>query len=121
MSVDKPRRTRTIWDIVFDEQVPDASLDASLIAFNKHKETLLDMLGSKHERGSKSKPFDADQSWRDLSNLAELYFWEAKIKPEARPASDPLSHITLRRFNDFSQQWLREYDYSQACLAPRDP
>ncbi len=93
MSVDKPRRTRTIWDIVFDEQVPDASLDASLIAFNKHKETILDMLRSKHERGSKSKPFDADRSWRDLSHLAELYFWEAKIKPEARPASDHVERL----------------------------
>ena len=82
MSVDTPQRTNTIWDIKFDKQISDAKL----IAFDQHKKALLDHLRKK--RIGKSQPFDVDQSWRVLRHLAELYFWEAKIKPQKRPDSD---------------------------------
>jgi hypothetical protein len=89
VSSDKPRRTKTIWDVEFDKQVPDADL----VAFNQHKNALLAILRNEHARGPKSKSFDADESWRGLNHLAQLYFWSKKIKLEARPASDHVERL----------------------------
>jgi len=83
MSTDKARGKNTIWDIEFDKGVPDAALTA----FNRHKKTFLVILRKAHKRGPKSKPFDANEAWRRLSHLAQLYFWDAKIKQEATPTA----------------------------------
>ena len=52
MSVNISKRTKTIWDIEFDKQVPDASL----VAFNQHKEALLAVLRGANGRGSSPNP-----------------------------------------------------------------
>ena len=119
MSVDRPRRTKTIWDIEFDKQVPDASL----VAFNQHKKALLDHLSKK--RTPKSEPFDVDQSWRALSHLAQLYFWQAKIKTEMRPASDHVERLRdlakalgrTRRKTEKAMQGDVGHDLFRACFA----
>ena len=111
----------TIWDIEFDKQVPDADL----AAFNRHKKALLATLRNEHARGPKSKSFDADQSWRSLSHLAQLYFWTIKIKAETRPASDHVERLrdlakALGRTRSMVDRAMQDdvgRDLFKACLA----
>jgi hypothetical protein len=89
MKVDRPRRKNTLWDIEFEERVPDARL----AAFDRHKAALLAHLRNVHKRGLKSEPFDADKSWRDLTRLVQFYFWWTKMKQETMPAADRVERL----------------------------
>lgn len=121
MSDTKSRRTKTIWDIEFDKQVPDAKL----VAFNQHKETLLAVLREAHGRGCKSEPFDAGQSWRVLSHLAQLYFWDAKIRQKAAPTAVRVKRLrdlaktlsNARRMIDKANQGDIGHDLFRSCFA----
>jgi hypothetical protein len=114
-------RTKTIWDIEFDRQVSSASL----VGFTRRKKALLDHLNKK--RAPNSKPLDEEQSWRALSHLAQLYFWEEKIKKETRPASDHIDRLhdlakalgKTRRMIEKAMQGDLGHDLFRACL-PRD-
>lgn len=81
MTIVQPRRKNTIWDVDLELRVPKASL----AAFDRHKENLLDELrkGCKPE----SKPFDAIKSWLDVRLFAQLYFSFAEMKQETMPAA----------------------------------
>ena len=50
-----------------------AEIEARLTAFDEHKEKLLDLLRKVHERGPKTKPFDANDVWRSLRFSALIY------------------------------------------------
>lgn len=111
-------RTKTIWDTEFDRQVPDASL----VAFNRRKKALLDHLSK--QRAPNSKPFDVDQSWRALIQLAQLYFWKEKIKTDTRPASDHIERLLdlanalsrARRMTEKAMQGDAGHDLFRACF-----
>jgi hypothetical protein len=100
-----------LWDgiIEYDEPIPDAEMeelkaeiDAGLAAFEQHKISLLDHLQKMYQRGPKSEPFDAEKSWQDLTSLAGLYFWRARLKQDTVPAAHRVERLrdlarTLRR------------------------
>lgn len=54
-----------------------APIAKQLAAFGQHKKALLANLLKVHE------PFDADKSWRDLTQLARLYFWGQSMEQNA--------------------------------------
>lgn len=102
MTGDKPRRT--LWDDMmeygYEELAPDARTEAvkaaiepSLIAFERHKEQLLDILHNAHKRGPKSEPFDADKAWSRLTSFAESYFWVARTKQEVTPSTKRVARL----------------------------
>ena len=60
-----------------------AAIDAGSSAFEQHKEKLLAVLRNAHKRGGpRSRPFDPDKTWRQLTSLAQLYFWRGQLKQE---------------------------------------
>jgi hypothetical protein len=62
-----------------------ASDDASLAAFNKHKQELLDLLRKEHNRGPKAKSYDEEKAWHNLCGLAQSYLGQKK-RVKAPPA-----------------------------------
>jgi hypothetical protein len=68
---------------------PDARTEAAkkavevdLAVFeSQHKDALLVMLRKQYERGPMYKPFDADELWRRLTQLAQGYFWRRSMTP----------------------------------------
>jgi hypothetical protein len=107
MSVDK--RKHKIWDVDFEEPVPDARLTA----FDEHKESLLANLRNVHGRGLKPEPFDADKSWCDLTRYARYYFWEAGQKQRKTPAADRVQRLrelekVLGRAREMVEQAMRD-------------
>jgi hypothetical protein len=100
-----------LWDgiIEYDEPIPDAEIeelkaeiDAGLAAFEQHKISLLEHLQNVYQRGPQSEPFDAEKSWQDLTCLAGLYFWRARVKQDTVPAAHRVERLrdlarTLRR------------------------
>ena len=75
-------------DLFFDyEALDDATLAARLAKFNEHKKSLLDTLRNAHERGPKSKPFDKDKAWRDLTAFTAFYFRQDSAKKKTMPTS----------------------------------
>jgi len=94
MSVDKPGRMITIWDIEFEgREAVKTAIEEGLAAFDQHKEALLAILREVRKRDLKSEPFDADKSWRDLTRLAQLYFERARTKQETIPAGDRVKRL----------------------------
>jgi hypothetical protein len=68
-----------------------AEIEARLTAFDEHREKLLDPLRKIHERGPKTKPFDANDVWRSLRFSAFIYLQrEAEVSKEQTmmPAGD---------------------------------
>ena len=72
-------------DIVIDE--------TRLAEFNKHKESLLDLLRNQYERGPKSKSFDEDKAWGRLIGLAQSCFGHHKMKKGTIPAADRIERL----------------------------
>lgn len=124
MSLANPRRKKTVWDIEFDKRVPAPDL----AAFNRHKKVLLTILRKAHGRGSKSEPFNKKESWRDLSHLAQLYFWDAKIKQEATPNAVRVKRLRqlardlgqARHVTDSADQGELGHDLFRACFGDDD-
>jgi hypothetical protein len=52
-----------------------APIAAKMAVFEKHRKILLIKLRKECKTGPNSRPFDEGKSWRDLSQLAKLYFW----------------------------------------------
>lgn len=58
------------------EVIPRKTLRTSAdIAFEKHKQTLLNSLQQAWATGPKSKPFNKKQTWQELLRLARFYSW----------------------------------------------
>lgn len=53
-----------------------APIAKKFAAFQKHRKSLLDILRNEHKSRLPSRPFNGSNSWRDLSELAKLYFWD---------------------------------------------
>jgi len=73
------------------EKAVEAEIAAHETNFNLHKKELLDPLRKVYERSQKTKPFDANNAWRDLSFMAYVYLRrEAEVsKTQAMmPAGD---------------------------------
>ena len=53
------------------------TIEAGLAKFEqqKHKQAILSILCEVHKSGLTPDPFDAENSWRYLTGLAEYYFW----------------------------------------------
>jgi hypothetical protein len=102
MSADKPRRMVELWGgiIAHEEDDPDSeqaifirAIDASTDAFGRHKPALLNHLQQGYERGPKSKPFDAEKSWRGLDRIAWMYFWHEGERRRTAPAADRVRRL----------------------------
>lgn len=66
-----------------------AAIDANSSAFEQHKEKLLAVLRDVHKRGGpRSEPFDPDKTWRQLTSIAQLYFWRGRLRQDTMPAAD---------------------------------
>ena len=68
-----------------------AEIEARLTAFDEHEEKLLDQLRKVHERGPKTKPFEANVAWRSLVFVAFVYLQseeEVSKKQTMMPAGD---------------------------------
>jgi hypothetical protein len=111
-----------LWDgiIEYDEPIPDAemeelkaAIDAGLAAFERHKISLLEHLQNVYQRGPESKPFDAEKSWQDLTRLAWMYFWRARLKQETVPSAHRVERLrdlarTLRRARRQAEMAMRD-------------
>ena len=85
-----------LWDgiITYDEPPPDvraesvkAAIELGLNAFDRHKKSLMGSLREACSEGPKSKPFDADGSWRRLTFVAGHYFWRTRVMKDVMPAA----------------------------------
>src|SRR5262245_42518147 len=67
----------------FSTAAETAKMNASLDAFDRHKDDLLAMLQDVCERKLKTKPFDKNESWRHLAFWASLYLQQqARVEQE---------------------------------------
>jgi hypothetical protein len=65
-----------------------AAIEAHLVEFDHHKGALLNMLRDAHCHSHKSEPFNEDK-WRFyLTNVAGIFFWQARAKQEMMPIAD---------------------------------
>lgn len=92
-----------IWGGIVRHDVPirdakteeaQTSIEAALTAFDQRKETLLGLLRRAYERGPKSKPFDADETWRHLTLLARIYCSRRRARQEMMPAADCMKRLS---------------------------
>jgi hypothetical protein len=60
---------------IVSREEAQAPIAAKLAAFKKHKDVLLNKLRDEYECGSRAGLFDEAKSWRDLSQLAQSFFW----------------------------------------------
>jgi hypothetical protein len=95
MSVKNTGRKNTVWDIEIVERTNawQSPIATACAAFDEHKEILLDKLRNGYKLGLKSDPFDANQSWRGLTQLAKLYFSERIMKQETMVATDCVKRL----------------------------
>ena len=67
------QRQNNVFHVEFEPPFP---FPEKMVVFGEHKEALLAILRKVHRRKS-SEAFDADQSWRELTELARDYFtWQ---------------------------------------------
>jgi hypothetical protein len=102
VSADKPRRMVQLWGgiIEYEEEDPDSkgaifisAIDAKTDTFGRHKVALLNHLQQVFESGPKSKPFDAEKSWRHLDRIAWMYFWHEGWRQRTVPAADRVERL----------------------------
>jgi hypothetical protein len=93
-----------LWDgiISYDEPVPSArmeavqaAIDAGLLKFEHHKEALLAILRRARSPGPESEPFEEDEWWLRLTNLAGTYYWEARVKHETMSSGDRAKRLRI--------------------------
>ena len=93
-----------LWDgiISYDELVSSArtqavraAIDAGLLKFEHHKEVLLTILRDAHNDGPKSECFDEGRTWFHLTNLADTYHWETRVKQETMPSGDRAKRLLI--------------------------
>jgi hypothetical protein len=89
-----------------------ASINAGLSTFQLHKKDFLDILSNAYERGSKSEPFDADNTWRSLTSVASHYFHRELVKQKAMKPADRQAKLqdlakTLKRASDTIREALQ--------------
>jgi hypothetical protein len=90
-----------LWGgIIAHEEEPDSeqaifikAIDASTDAFGRHKAALLNHLQQVYESGPKSKPFDAEKSWRHLDRIALSYFYHEGMRQRIVPAADRVRRL----------------------------
>jgi hypothetical protein len=111
-----------LWDgiIEYDESVSDAktqavkaAMDAGLADFDRHKRALLNILHDAHDRGPKSEPFNEDQTWFDLTSLARIHYWQARVKHETMPIADRKARLrelanALRKARNLTDKALQD-------------
>ena len=101
----------SLFSPVVDMKNADAPIAKQLAAFEKHKQNLLNTLQKVllanllkvHES------FDADKSWRDLTQLARLYFWGQAMEQNAVPPRERIKRLrhlarTLRQAHGLTQR-----------------
>ena len=66
----------------------NAAIEAGLVEFDHHRESLLTILRDAYDRGVKSEPFDEDKSWSHLTGVARVHYWQARVKQETMPVAD---------------------------------
>jgi hypothetical protein len=86
----KPRRRNAPWDVEFIKRTSawQSPIAEECVAFAEHQTTLLDKLRNGYERGTKSKPFEAVNSWLELTRLAKLYFSGRRTAQEVMSNAD---------------------------------
>jgi hypothetical protein len=90
-----------------------APIARKLAAFNKHKSNLLQKLQNGHKRRPQSASFDPVKSWKDLTNLAQQYFWGEIMKQNTMPTADRIERLrqlsrALRVACGLSQRAIRD-------------
>ena len=94
-----------------------APIAPQMIAFNGHKEEILSKLREGRGRSARSKPFDEERAWRDISRFAEMHFWsaigeQATTSPaerfkQLRRVGRTLDRAHTRESDDAGGYWLR--------------
>src|SRR5262245_34386825 len=88
------RHRNTIWNIkVQTSEEAQAPLAKQLASLESHREDLLNKLRRAYERGPKSKPFDAEGSWSDLTRIADRYLWADRMKQDRMPAGTRVKRL----------------------------
>jgi hypothetical protein len=72
MSIGKPPE-QTFWKVVA----------ADIIAFDQHKNAMLNDLIKAYESGRNANAFDANKAWVDLTRVAKFYFSDRAMRQEA--------------------------------------
>jgi hypothetical protein len=70
-----------------------APIAAKLTAFNKHRKTLLSRLRNECKKGPASGAFDANKSWNDLTQIAQLFFWGQDMEQDMLPSRDRVKRL----------------------------
>ena len=70
-----------------------APIAAKLTVFNKHRKTLLNRLRNGCKKGPASAAFDANKSWNDLTQIAQLFFWDQVMKQDMLPTRDRIKRL----------------------------
>lgn len=85
----------SVWDIEIVERTSawQSTIASELAAFDDRKDALLDKLRRGYKLGSNSDPFDANQSWRDLTHLAKMYFYERNIRGTTIAPADSVQRL----------------------------
>jgi hypothetical protein len=94
-------------------QAERALIAKKLVLFSQHKRDLVDSLQNMYERGLKTRPFEYDKSWDDLTYVAESYFRLAQIRQRALPAAERMKCLqqlaqTLSRARKLSDKAKRD-------------
>jgi hypothetical protein len=72
MSIGEPPK-QTFWKV----------LAAAIVAFDQHKNAMLDDLIKAYESGCNPNAFNADKAWGDLTRVAKFYFSDKAMRQEA--------------------------------------
>ena len=93
-------KTVELWDgiISYVEPVPSAdmtavrsAIDAGLLKFERHKESLLALL----RRAGNPDPIEEDKWWLRLTNLADLYFCEGVKQRQTMPSGERAKRLLI--------------------------
>jgi hypothetical protein len=86
MSISKAPE-QTFWKVV----------EADIIAFDKHKNSMLDDLIKAYESG-RNPSFDANKAWAELTRVAKFYFSDTAMRQEAITPAE-----RVKRLNAFAK------------------
>jgi hypothetical protein len=97
---------------ILSEKEDLAPIAKQLAAFEERKQNLLNTLQKEHKIGPNSKPFDADESWEYITDLARHYFWSGVMEHDAI-STDEIKRLqqlstALRKAHGLTQRAIRD-------------
>jgi len=114
------------------------TIDANLVEFEKHKETLLGILRGVYLHSPAAKPFDEGKAWSHLTNTAASFLFEEQVKTMSLPVAERVTRLrslnkALRHArsladramqdevgDDLYSAWCEDIDQPQASVIRND-